>query len=108
MAELKKKESRASSKKNSLEELIAKKIMGLIFYRMIKKISSSIDTLKLYLYPYLRETKKQILIEEGMTRQGDTYLELVDVMSCFFSDKKYQTEKNEAHFGELRQHIENL
>lgn len=84
-----------------MKDLVAKKIMGLIFYRMIKKISSTVDTLKLYLYPYLKETKKQILIEEGMSRQGETYLELVDVVSCFFSENKYQSGKTEVHFSEL-------
>ena len=91
-----------------MKELVAKKIMGLIFYRMIKKISSTVDTLKLYLYPYLKETKKQILIEEGMSRQGETYLELVDVVSCFFSENKYQSGKTDAHFSELNSHIVNL
>ena len=60
--------------------------MGLIFYRMIKKISTNKDTLMLYLYPYLRETKKQILIEEGMEKHGEKYLELCKVVNYFFSD----------------------
>ena len=55
--------------------------MGLVFYRMIKKISKDKDTLMLYLYPYLRETKKQILIEEGMEKHGEKYLELCKVIN---------------------------
>ena len=42
----------------SHEDLVAIKIFGLIFNKMIKKIKRDTDTLMLYLYPYLRESKK--------------------------------------------------
>ena len=55
---------------------------------MIKKIASSKDTLMLYLYPYLRESKKNILIEEHMDNHGEMYLELCEVVNYFFADNK--------------------
>lgn len=63
------------------------KILGLIFHPTIKKISESQESLKMYLYPYLRETKKQILIDEGMQKQGSTFVELCKVVDFFFSQK---------------------
>lgn len=84
------KEKRATAKKQSnVEETIARKIMQLIFFRIIKKIAKDMETLKLNLYPYLRETKKQILVEEAMQISGDTYMELVDVVNFFFSQTEY-------------------
>mmetsp|Transcript_7761 Transcript_7761/g.10953 ORF Transcript_7761/g.10953 Transcript_7761/m.10953 type:complete len:166 (-) Transcript_7761:2018-2515(-) len=84
------KDKNATNKKskqgNTHEEQVALRIFGLIFNRMIKKITSSTETLMLYLYPYLRESKKQILIEEAMSKQGNTYMELVKVINFFFSD----------------------
>ena len=40
------------------DQYVSQKLFSLIFYRMIQKISSDKETLMLYLYPYLRETKK--------------------------------------------------
>ena len=104
-AELHVLKDRSKLKKGNPEQYIAQHIMGLIFYRMIKKISTSVESLKLYLYPYLRETKKQILVEEGMQKQGSTYQELVDVVNCFFADKPYQNDKQDNHFVQLRSDI---
>ena len=53
-----KQRGKVGGKGSSNEEMIAQKILGLIFHRMIRKISSDDETLMLYLYPYLRETKK--------------------------------------------------
>ena len=90
------KDPNANTKKikpgSSHEDHVALKILGLLFHRIIRKITadtetrSSTETLMLYLYPYLRESKKQILIEEAMSKQGNTYMELIKVINFFFSD----------------------
>ena len=86
--------------------------MGLVFYRMIKKISKDKDTLMLYLYPYLRETKKQILIEEGMEKHGEKYLELCKVINYFLTDLPFSTEWNlnerEQHWSDFNSEINKL
>lgn len=103
------KDKRATTKKTSnVEETIAGKIMQLVFFRIIKKVAKDLETLKLNLYPYLRETKKQILVEEAMQISGDTYMELVDVIIFFFAKTDYQPEKTDNHFLELKNTINNL
>lgn len=92
-----------AGKVDNHDEEVAKKILGLIFFRMIKKMSADTDKLMLYLYPYLRETKKQILIDEGMQKQGGTFLELCAVVNHFFAGNDYQRDKQETHWADLRQ-----
>lgn len=82
------KRTKNKEKKNN-DEIVAQKILGLIFYRMINKITADEQTLLLYLYPYLRETKKQILIDEAMSKKGTTYLELCKVVNFFLSNNDY-------------------
>ena len=89
---------------------ISKNILGLIFYRAINKITQSKETLILHLYPYLRETKKQVLIEEGMKSRGSTFLELCKVVNYFFSwNEDYFKEKASGTgaqlWGELQSYI---
>ena len=55
----------------------------------------------LYLYPFLRETKKQILIDEGMDGHGDKYLELCKVINFFFSDMQDYAKGAESHWENL-------
>ena len=73
--------------------MVAQKIFGLIFYRPIKKITTDSETLRLYLDPYLKEAKKQILIDEGMNKQGEIFLELCNTVNFFFSDNYEGKEK---------------
>ena len=82
--------------------------MGLVFYRMIKKISKDKDTLMLYLYPYLRETKKQILIEEGMEKHGEKYLELCNVINYFLTDMAWNLSDREQHWTDFDTEIKKL
>ena len=60
---------------------------------MITKISENTSTLMLYLYPYLKETKKQILIDEGMLKEGQMYLELCKVLKFFLSGEKMEDDR---------------
>ena len=53
-----KKKAKSGTKEVTHDQVVAQKLFGLIFYRMIRKISSDKENLMLYLYPYLRETKK--------------------------------------------------
>ena len=88
--------------KESFEQVVAEKILGLVFFRMVKKLSQSTDTLQLYLYPYLRETKKQILIDEGLVNHGESFLVLCQLVNTFFSNRDELSAKQDPNWVDLR------
>lgn len=103
-----KKKAKTGSKEITHDQIVAQKLLGLIFYRMVRKISSDKENLMIYLYPYMRETKKQILIDEGMDSHGEKYLELCNIVNYFFTDMSLNLNEREGQWNDFDQNISKL